>query len=189
MRQTLPLSNLSRRDLLAAGTGAMAALSLPARGAVNAPASPVAIVRCRDYRDFSGQLSSAFDKIGGIEKLVKGKTVALKLNLTGNPKRFPLTPDLPYRTDGKTVADTVHLFALAGAKRVRIIESFFPGDPGSRPVGALRHRRERHQQSRHEGRMGERPKSRQLQKVRSVKSAVGRIYVPGLPPQPGLYGM
>jgi uncharacterized protein (DUF362 family) len=126
MRTPLPLSNLSRRDLLTAGTGAMAALSLPARAAVNAPASPVAIVRCRDYANFSGQLSSAFDKVGGIEKLVKGKTVALKLNLTGNPKRFPLTPNLPYRTNGATVADTVHLLAKAGATRVRIIESFFP---------------------------------------------------------------
>jgi len=57
---------------------------------------------------------------------VKGKTVGLKLNLTGNPARFPLTPDLPYRTNGDTLATTVHLLAKAGARRVRIIESFFP---------------------------------------------------------------
>ena len=29
------------------------------------------------------QLSLAFDQIGGIEKLVRGKTVTVKLNLTG----------------------------------------------------------------------------------------------------------
>ena len=46
--------------------------------------------------------------------------------MTGNPKKFPLTPDLPYRTNPETVAATVHLLAKAGATRVRIIESFFP---------------------------------------------------------------
>ncbi len=121
-------SNFSRRSLLTTtGAAAVAALSVPKlTKAVTAPSSPVAIVRCRDYRDFSARLSTAFDQIGGIDKLVRGKTVALKLNLTGNPKQWPLTPDLPYRTDPTTVAVTVHLLAKAGARRVRIIESFFP---------------------------------------------------------------
>jgi uncharacterized protein (DUF362 family) len=83
-------------------------------------------VRCRSYNDFRPKLASAFDQIGGIEGLVRGQTVGLKLNLTGNPKNFPLTPGLPYRTNGETVANTVYLLAKAGAKRVRIIESFFP---------------------------------------------------------------
>jgi uncharacterized protein (DUF362 family) len=113
----------SRREALAAGA---ASLSLPNALKASAPASRVALVRCRSYGDFGTQLSSAFDHIGGIRKLVSGKTVALKLNLTGNPKNFPLTPDLPYRTDGGTVAATVHALAEAGAKRVRLIESFFP---------------------------------------------------------------
>src|SRR5262249_11046936 len=127
MKLGVPLtSNLSRRDLLTAGTGAMAALSLPSCSHAAVPASSVAIMLCRDYRDCGAQLSTGFDKIGGIQKLVKSKTVALKVNLTGNPARFPLTPDLPYRTDAGTVATTVHLLAQAGAKRVRIIESFFP---------------------------------------------------------------
>jgi uncharacterized protein (DUF362 family) len=115
--------DLSRRDLMAAGA---AALSLPKVLKADAPAGKVALVRCRSYNDFSAQLSSAFDHVGGLRKLVNGKTVALKLNLTGNPQRFPLTPDLPYRTNGATVAATVHLLAQAGATRVRLIESFFP---------------------------------------------------------------
>ena len=120
-------STLTRRDLLAAGTAAAAAVALPRLGqAVPAPASSVAIVRCRDYGNFQAQLASAFQQIGGIDKLVRGKTVAIKLNLTGNPKNFPLTPELPYRTNGQTVADVVYLMAKAGAKRVRLIESFFP---------------------------------------------------------------
>jgi len=91
-----------------------------------APASRVAIVRCCDYAQYGQQLSCAFDRIGGIEKLVRGRTVALKLNLTRNPKKWPLAPELPYRTDPRSVAATVHLFAKAGARRVRMIESFFP---------------------------------------------------------------
>lgn len=122
------LSTLAtRRDILATGAAAIAALSVPRIAKADAPAGTVAIVRCRNYQDdVTGKLNTAFDKIGGIEKLVRGKTVGLKLNLTGNPARFPLTPNLPYRTDPGTVASTVHLLAKAGAKRVRIIESFFP---------------------------------------------------------------
>ncbi len=128
MKPSLCSGTLSRRDLLATGATAAAALAIPriARSSVSAPASSVAIVRCRDYANFQPQLSSAFGQIGGIDKLVRGKTVAIKLNLTGNPARFPLTPNLPYRTNGQTVANVVYLFAKAGAKRVRIIESFFP---------------------------------------------------------------
>lgn len=126
MKRDISRNGITRRDLLAAGTGVVAALGLPTLAKAGAPASTVAIVRCRDYGDFRPKLAAAFDQIGGIEKLVRGKTVGLKLNLTGNPKNFPLTPDLPYRTNGETVANTVYLLARAGAKRIRIIESFFP---------------------------------------------------------------
>lgn len=121
----LRLDSLTRRDVVQAGAAALAAVVAgPVRAAT--PASPVAIVRCRSYGDFKPQLSSAFDKIGGVQKLVRGKTVALKVNLTGGPDDFPVTPELPFRTDGRTVAATVQLLANAGARRVRIIESFFP---------------------------------------------------------------
>ncbi len=117
----------TRREVLTAAGTAVAALGLPKLAKADAPASSVAIVRCRSYGDdVTAKLAEGFAQIGGIDKLVRGKTVALKLNLTGNPSKFPLTPDLPYRTDPKTVAATVHLLAKAGAKRVRIIESFFP---------------------------------------------------------------
>ncbi len=128
MKPTHHGSVFSRRELLAAGTTAAAALALPkhAYSLPPAPGCTVAIVRCRNYANFRSQLSSAFDHIGGIGKLVRGKTVAIKLNLTGNPANFPLTPELPYRTNGETVADLVYLLAKAGVKRVRLIESFFP---------------------------------------------------------------
>jgi uncharacterized protein (DUF362 family) len=126
--RSLPSPAFSRRELLVGGT-ALAALPFVAkvaRPSTPAPASSVAIVRCTDYGNFRTQLTSAFDQIGGIGNLVRGKTVAMKLNLTGNPARFPLTPDLPYRTNGQTVADVVYLLARNGARRVRLIESFFP---------------------------------------------------------------
>ena len=128
MKPTHCSAALTRRELLAAGTTAAAALALPkaAYSSSPAPACTVAIARCREYANFRPQLSSAFDQIGGIDKLVRGKTVAVKLNLTGNPAHFPLTPELPYRTNGETVADVVYLLAKAGARRVRLIESFFP---------------------------------------------------------------
>jgi uncharacterized protein (DUF362 family) len=120
---------MNRREMLATtGAATLGALVMPKLMQAAAPASQVAIVRCRDYAQYGQQLSSAFDQIGGLEKLVRGKTVALKLNLTGNPKNWPLTPELPYRTNADTVAATVHLFAKAGARRVRMIESFFPAD-------------------------------------------------------------
>ena len=125
-------ANPTRRDLLTSTAAAIATLGASNLLRAGAPASTYAIVRCRSYADFTTQLSSAFDLIGGIEKLVRGKTVALKLNLTGNPKNWPLTPDLPYRTNPATIAATVHLLARAGAIRVRIIESFFP--PGQDPA-------------------------------------------------------
>src|SRR6201993_2069917 len=123
------VEDMNRREMLGTtGAATLAALSMPKLMKAEAPASRVAIVRCPDYGQYERQLSLAFDQIGGIEKLVRGKTVALKLNLTGNPKNWPLTPELPYRTDPQSVAATVHLFAKAGARRIRVIESFFPAD-------------------------------------------------------------
>lgn len=133
MKHSDAIAAPTRRELLATTGGAViAAVGLPAIAKAKAPAASVAIVRCRNYQDFTGKLESAFDQIGGIGTLARGKTVGLKLNLTGNPANFPLTPDLPYRTNPQTVAATVHLLAKAGARRVRIIESFFPAtqDPG-----------------------------------------------------------
>jgi uncharacterized protein (DUF362 family) len=112
---------VSRREVLGGLTAASLAVAKPA------PVATVAIARCRSYDDdLTSKLSKMFDQIGGVNQLVKGKTVALKLNLTGNPKRFPLDPALPYRSNPDTVLATAHLLARGGAKRIRIIETFFP---------------------------------------------------------------
>jgi uncharacterized protein (DUF362 family) len=117
---------LSRRELLS-GAGALA-LAGRAHAQVNpAPASPVAIARCRSFdKEFDSALGAALDKIGGIGSLVKGKTVAVKLNLTGNITRYPNRPDLPYRNEPSTVLSLATHLARAGAARIRLIEAFFP---------------------------------------------------------------
>ncbi len=120
-------TNLTRRTLLGSAAGAGMAAALRPAFASTAPTAPVAIARYRAYDDkLEATLAHMFDQIGGIGKLVKGKTVAVKLNLTGNPDKFPERADMPYRTQPLTVLATAHLLARAGARRIRFLESFFP---------------------------------------------------------------
>jgi uncharacterized protein (DUF362 family) len=87
----------------------------------------VAIARCRSYEwDLERTLKALLDRTGGLGRLVKHKTVALKLNLTGNISRFPRRPEMPYRTEPATALAVAHLLARAGARRIRILEGFFP---------------------------------------------------------------
>jgi uncharacterized protein (DUF362 family) len=110
----------SRREVLAMGM----ALAAPARPARTAP---VAVARCRTYdRSQYETLRSLLDQTGGLAPVVRNKTVALKLNLTGNPARFPVKEGLPYRNHPNTVLALCQLMAQAGAKRIRLIEGFFP---------------------------------------------------------------
>jgi hypothetical protein len=66
-----------------------------------------------------------FDQLGGLGTLVKGKTVAMKINLTGAPTyRIGYLPleDTHY-TNPYVIAAVVHLMGKAGARRIRILES------------------------------------------------------------------
>lgn len=118
-------ARISRRQALAESVGALAGVATVR--AATAPSSTVAIARARAYdRTLEPTLKKMFDQIGGLEPIVRNKTVALKLNLTGNPSRFKLDPAFPYRTEPATVLATVNLIARAGARRIRLIETFFP---------------------------------------------------------------
>jgi uncharacterized protein (DUF362 family) len=124
---------ISRRELMAgAAQLALGGFTLPGLAfglgrSGSCPTAPVAIARCRSYKeDLAGIFGKMFDQIGGIGSLVKGKTVAIKLNLTGQPTHFPVKPELPYRTNPDTVLAVAHLLARAGAQRIRILETFFP---------------------------------------------------------------
>lgn len=87
----------------------------------------MAVARCRSYgREFELALDRAIDQIGGIGDLVRGRTVGLKLNLTGGPEAFPARPEMPFRNDPSTVLAAATLLARNGARRIRILESFEP---------------------------------------------------------------
>jgi len=93
--------------------------------AVSAPTAPVAVARCPNYD--SGTLPALermFDQLGGLERLVSGKTVAVKLNLTGAPEaRLGTAPAaLTSWVHPQVIAATVHLLGKAGARRIRLIE-------------------------------------------------------------------
>ena len=114
---------MTRRQLIA-GT---ASVALGRAFAAVPPTSPVAIARCATYdKEMFQTMARLMNQIGGIGRLVKGKTVAVKLNLTGNPTNFPERPELPYRTNPATVLALAQVLSNAGAQRIRIIESFFP---------------------------------------------------------------
>src|SRR6266404_2375892 len=110
------------------------ALTGPAvlRAAV-APSAPVAVARCKTYeaQELLTTLNRMFDQLGGLGRIVKGKTVAIKINLTGSPRqRLKYLPlgDTHY-TNPQVITATVHLMARAGARRVRLLESRGGTDP------------------------------------------------------------
>jgi uncharacterized protein (DUF362 family) len=118
---------ISRRELLA-GLGASGLLLSKAASAftTTAPVAPVAIARCKTYdaSELVPVLDGMFDKLGGLGRLVKGKTVAIKLNFNGGP-----TVRLGHLPLGDThwphpnlLAATMHLMARAGVYRVRLVE-------------------------------------------------------------------
>jgi uncharacterized protein (DUF362 family) len=86
----------------------------------------VAIARVPAYdTDPIEPLNTLFDQLGGLGRIVKNKTVTIKLNLTGSPGlRFQGLPlGLTHYTHPKVVAATAFLMGKAGAKRIRFVES------------------------------------------------------------------
>jgi len=119
----------SRRQWLTTAAGATAGTyfgALPAAFAANAPTAPVSVARCPTYGpELAPTLEKMFDQIGGLGRLVKGKTVAVKINLTGSPTyRLGYLPaeDTHY-THPAVIGASVHLMFKAGAHRVRLLES------------------------------------------------------------------
>jgi uncharacterized protein (DUF362 family) len=66
-----------------------------------------------------------FDQLGGLAKIVRNKTVTVKLNLTGSPgQRFEGRPlGSTHYTNPVVIAAAAHLMGEAGAKRIRFVES------------------------------------------------------------------
>jgi uncharacterized protein (DUF362 family) len=88
--------------------------------------SKVAIVSCRSYGpEVKTAMAQSFDLLGGIGSLVKGKTVTVKINLTGTDfSDFMNRPvGETYMTHYSTVLAVASLMFAAGARRMRFVES------------------------------------------------------------------
>lgn len=119
---------MTRREWLAA----IAAAPLLHAADTGAPASPVSIAKCASYdEDVQAKLATMFDQLGGLDRLVRNKTVTVKLNMTGSPGQRVKgrAPALTHYTHPKLVGATAYLMGKAGAKRIRFVESSW-GTPG-----------------------------------------------------------
>lgn len=100
--------------------------SAPLVAAVDPPAAPVAIARATSYdADLAPVVSTVFDQLGGLGRLVRGKTVTIKLNLTGSPaQRVQGRPlGVTHYTHPKLAGTVAQLMGRAGARRIRFVES------------------------------------------------------------------
>ncbi len=125
----------SRRQFLRAST--LAAASAPFAASVLSQslfgASPtaragarVAIASCRGYGpEVRTAFDECFDLVGGVGSLVKGKTVAIKINLTGTNFSEYMKRNVgeTYMTHESTARALAAALFKAGAKRVRFLES------------------------------------------------------------------
>ena len=111
----------NRRDWLTAVTGAAFI-----RNAGAATASTVAVARCAAYgAGVLPAMRTMFEQLGGVGKLVAGKTVAVKISMS-NPlrERTGFRPAWFTRwTHPDVIASVARLFGEAGARRIRILES------------------------------------------------------------------
>ncbi len=101
-------------------------LGPPRQGYASAPTAPVAVGKCKTYEpsELIPVLNGMFDKLGGLGKLVKGKTVAIKLNFNGGATvrlgHLPLGDS--HWPHPNLICAAMHLMAKAGASRVRLVE-------------------------------------------------------------------
>ncbi len=118
--------SISRRELLAFSGAALASRS-PLFAAPSPITRPVAIARCKTYGndEVLTNLKTLFDQLGGIGKLVRNKTVTVKINLTGSPgQRFEgRALGATHYTHPQVIMAAAHLMGEAGANRIRFVES------------------------------------------------------------------
>ena len=116
----------SRRQLLVAAGMALAAGKVGA-----APAGRVAVARCPDYAGgVRPALRKMFDDLGGVGRLVAGRTVAVKINMA-NPLRARTGHRPAWYTRWShpvVIAAAVSLIGAAGARRIRILEGSYEDD-------------------------------------------------------------
>jgi uncharacterized protein (DUF362 family) len=141
-----------KRGLCAAGaiggatvltSATSSAMAAPARKSLanQAPTAPVAIERCNtfDSQELRKVYDAAFDRIGGIKKLVENKTVTIKINTTGmkwDPV-FGFPAYETYQTHPNTVSALCAALHDAGAKRMVVLENYYWIQPAEQILGDL----------------------------------------------------
>ena len=140
---------LTRRQMLARSAGAAGLLALadwpsllraedapPAAHSPNAleraPSVPVAVQRCESYEPalVRQRLDAALDGIGGLGRLVRDKTVTLKINMTGPARDVDGQPaSRTYHVHPHVVAAVCAALDRAGARRIAIVEAWYAHEP------------------------------------------------------------
>jgi uncharacterized protein (DUF362 family) len=144
-----PLGGLTRRQMLAR-SAALAGLwavgdwrgllraepAPPAahqpNGLSRAPSLPVAIQRCESYEPglVRQRIDAALDGIGGLGRLVQGKTVTMKINMTGAARDVGGLPaSRTYHVHPHVVAAVCAALDRAGARRIAIVEAWYNHEP------------------------------------------------------------
>ena len=131
----------SRRRFLGLAATAPLAVASGCGGSSGSPSSPsssptapppssgsgiVALTRARAYgAEAAGAMRQAFDLLGGTSSLVRGKTVTVKVNLTGWPFQSigGRLPGEAYVTHGDTALALAQILSEQGARRIRFVES------------------------------------------------------------------
>jgi uncharacterized protein (DUF362 family) len=122
---------LSRRDLFALSGLAAGAFLADRVGmatpALSIPTSTVSVAKVASYDlDLVAQFERMFDELGGIGHLIRGKTVAVKLNMTGasgRGRRVGISAGQTTWVHPTVVGALVAVFGKLGAKRIRLLES------------------------------------------------------------------
>jgi uncharacterized protein (DUF362 family) len=122
------IERIDRRTVVGRLGAAVAGLCLSGsnRGFASAPAAPVAVAKCKTYEpsELIPVLEGMFDKLGGLGRLVKGKTVAIKLNFNGGATvrlgHLPLGDS--HWPHPSLVCAVMQLMTKAGVQRVRLVE-------------------------------------------------------------------
>jgi uncharacterized protein (DUF362 family) len=123
----LALSGLAVGALAARGGNSATPLVAP-------PTAPVAVAKVAGYdQDLVAQFERMFDQLGGIGHLVRGKTVGMKLNLTGaggRGRRVGISAGLTTWVHPSVVGALTTVLGKLGAKRIRLLESAFRKEGG-----------------------------------------------------------
>ena len=83
----------------------------------------MSVAKVQSYNeDLKAQFLKMFDQIGGIGNQVKGKTVGIKVNLTGDSGFPGYTVGDTTWVHPRVVGGAVAAFGALGAKRIRILE-------------------------------------------------------------------